>query len=60
MSWAISKFRPSKALILQASSAGLLGITGDVICQKLVENSENVNFKRSLKFGLVIAFAMVS
>jgi len=54
-----TRILPSRTFLAQASSAGVLSAMSDILCQKLVNNAEEYNPIRTLRFSFVTSCFVV-
>uniref|UniRef100_A0A914Q0C9 Uncharacterized protein n=1 Tax=Panagrolaimus davidi TaxID=227884 RepID=A0A914Q0C9_9BILA len=47
-----------KSFFLQITASGALAGTSDILCQKLVEKRETINFKRAAGFAAIVSFCI--
>uniref|UniRef100_A0AC34EZX4 Uncharacterized protein n=1 Tax=Panagrolaimus sp. ES5 TaxID=591445 RepID=A0AC34EZX4_9BILA len=60
MSSILRPLAAKKSFFLQITASGALAGTSDILCQKLVEKRDTINFKRAAGFAAIVSFCVVS
>uniref|UniRef100_A0A914Z0S9 Uncharacterized protein n=1 Tax=Panagrolaimus superbus TaxID=310955 RepID=A0A914Z0S9_9BILA len=58
MSSILRSLAAKKSFFLQITASGALAGTSDILCQKLVEKRDTINFKRAAGFAAVVSFCV--